>query len=88
LALIVHGSLLIILCFAAGVIQSNNLVMALAVLTAAVVAGGAALHDVVTAYGADAIPKWARPYAEAFIIFGWALAAISAGMALGGFLFL
>ncbi len=85
MALIVHGSLLIILCFAAGVIQSNELVMALAVLTAAVVAGGSALHDFQAAYGD--LPRWARrPYAEAFIIFGWVLTAATAVMALLGFL--
>ena len=70
MALIVHGTLLIVLCFASGFIQGSNWLMALSVVAAGGVAGGSALHDVVTAYGSGAIPKWARPYAEAFILLG------------------
>lgn len=84
LALIVHGSLLIVLCFVSGFIQGSNLVMAMSLITAGVVAGASALRDIVEAYGG--LPDGARPYAEAFVILGWVLTAMSAVAALLGFL--
>lgn len=84
MALIVHGSLLIVLCFVSGYIQGSNLVMGMSLVTAGAVAGASALRNISEAY--DGLPGWLRPYAEAFVLLGWVLTAASAVAALLGFL--